>query len=64
MNLGIKALLLFVAAILFVITIFLEERAFDVLALGLAVTAAAFLVDALGMDRPISSDRATTTTRR
>jgi hypothetical protein len=46
---GLRGILLAVAVVLFVIGVFSEERYQDVLALGLAAMAAAFLVDELGL---------------
>jgi hypothetical protein len=48
MNFGLRTILLFAAVILFVIALFLEENYADVLALGLAAFAGAFLVEAIG----------------
>ncbi|MFN2469374.1 MAG: hypothetical protein ABR521_14745 [Gaiellaceae bacterium] len=62
MTVGIKALLLFVAVILFVIGVFVDDPT-DVWSLGLAATAAGLLVDALGMDRPLGGGAPTTTRR-
>ena len=46
---GLRGILLAVAVILFVIGVFSEEHYSDVIALGLAATAAAFLVGELGL---------------
>jgi len=63
MNLGLRTILLLVAVVLFVIGVFAEERYFDVLALGLAAFAGAFLSDALGFaDRTFNSTRRNDTT--
>ena len=62
MAFGLRTILLLVAVVLFVIGIFAEENYPDILTLGLAAFAGAFLSDALGWaDRsfgtPGSSDR-------
>jgi hypothetical protein len=49
MNLGLRALLLAVAIILFVIAVFSDSSYADLLAWGLAATAAALLVEELGL---------------
>ena len=60
MNLGLRTILLFVAVVLFVLGIFMDEGNFDeLLFLGLAAFAGAFLSDALGY-----ADRTFNTTRR
>jgi H+/gluconate symporter-like permease len=61
MNLGLRTILLLVATVLFVISIFVSDQNFDeFLALGLAAFAFAFVTDALGWaDRTFN-----TTTRR
>ena len=51
MKLGLKALLLAVAVVFFVIAA-LDDN-FDMLAWGLAIGTAGFLVEALGMDRDL-----------
>ena len=48
MNLGVRTILLIAAVVLFVIALFSDENYADLLALGLAVFAGAFLSDALG----------------
>jgi hypothetical protein len=48
---GIRGLLLALAVILFVIAVFSDTRYGDLLAWGLAATAAALLVEELGMNR-------------
>jgi len=65
MNVGIKALLLLVALVLFLVGIFVDNPT-DVWSLGFASLAGAFLVETLGMDRPLGGMGAgsTTTTRR
>ena len=58
MNLGLRTILLLAAVILFLISVFANENAGDLLAFGLAVFAAAFLSDALGYaDRTFNSTR-------
>ena len=60
MNLGLRTILLLVATVLFIICLFAEENYSDLLALGLAAFAFAFVTDALGWaDRTFN-----TTTRR
>jgi hypothetical protein len=48
MNLGVRTILLIAAVVLFVICVFSEENYADLLALGLAAFAGAFLSDAMG----------------
>ena len=63
MNLGLRTILLLVAVVLFVICVFATERYSDLLALGLAAFAGAFLSDALGYaDRTINTTRRNDTT--
>lgn len=63
MNLGLRTILLLVAVVLFVLGVFAEERYADLLTLGLAAFAAAFLSDALGYaDRTFNSTRKHDTT--
>ena len=57
MTFGIRAILLAVAVVLFLIAFLSDENYADLLALGLASFAAAFLVDALGVDRAVWSQR-------
>ena len=58
MNLGLRTILLLAAVVLFVICVFSEENYADLLALGLAAFAAAFLSEALGYaDRTFNSTR-------
>jgi len=63
MNLGVRTILLLAAVVLFVIAVFSTENYSDLLALGLAAFAGAFLSDALGWaDRTIgTSERRDTT---
>ncbi len=49
MNLGLRTILLLVAVAFFIIAIFSDTRYPDLLAIGLAAFAGAFLSDALGM---------------
>ncbi len=58
MNMGLRTILLLVAVVLFVLAVFAETRYPDLLALGLAAFAGAFLSDALGFaDRSFNSTR-------
>jgi hypothetical protein len=58
MNFGLRTILLLVAVVLFVIGVFSDENWADVVALGLAAFAGAFLSDALGYaDRTFGSRR-------
>jgi hypothetical protein len=59
MNLGLRTILLLVAVVLFVLGIFMDEGNFDeLLFLGLAAFAGAFLSDALGYaDRSFNNSR-------
>jgi membrane protein DedA with SNARE-associated domain len=59
MNFGVRTILLLAAVVLFVIAVFSTENYSDLLALGLAAFAGAFLSDALGY-----ADRTFGTTRR
>lgn len=60
MNLGLRTILLLVAVVLFVIAVFSDTKWPDLMAVGLAAFAGAFLTDALGWaDRTFN-----TTTRR
>jgi hypothetical protein len=49
MNIGLRTLLLVVAIVLFVIATFSNTHELDLMAWGLAVLAAAFVVDELGI---------------
>ncbi|HUH15665.1 MAG TPA: hypothetical protein VML35_07260 [Gaiellaceae bacterium] len=56
MNLGVRTILLLAAVVLFVLGVFMEESWTDLIALGLAAFAGAFLSDAMGWaDRSIGS---------
>jgi hypothetical protein len=57
MNLGLRALLLIVAVILFVIAIFSDVHQGDFIAVGLACTAGAFLAGELGITGGLGSRR-------
>ena len=58
MNLGFRTILLFAAVVLFVIAVFSDENWADLVALGLAAFAGAFLSDALGYaDRTFNNSR-------
>ena len=48
MNLGLRTILLLAAVVLFVIAVFSDSNYGDLLALGLAAFAGAFLSDAVG----------------
>jgi hypothetical protein len=63
MNFGVRTILLLAAVVLFVIGVFSDENWPDLIALGLAAFAGAFLSDALGWaDRTIgTTDRRDTT---
>ena len=64
MTLGLRAIVLAIAAVLFLIAVFISEQNWDeVIALGLAAFALAFLIDALGLDRRfgVSATSGTTT---
>jgi hypothetical protein len=54
---GIRGILLALAVILFVIAVFSDVRYGDVIALGLAATAAALLVEELGMNTRFGTRR-------
>ncbi|HLM37187.1 MAG TPA: hypothetical protein VK287_05315 [Gaiellaceae bacterium] len=54
MNLGLRAILLAVAILLFVIAVFSDSSYADLLAWGLAATAAALLVEELGLGTRIN----------
>jgi hypothetical protein len=64
MNLGVRTILLIVAVVFFLLAVFSDTRWPDMIGLGLAVFAGAFLSDALGMaDRTFgTTDRKDTTT--
>lgn len=57
MNIGIRALLLIAAVILFVIAIFSDVHQGDLIAAGLACTAGAWLVGELGIADRIGTGR-------
>jgi len=63
MNFGLRTILLLVAVVLFVLGIFMDDGSFDeLLFLGLAAFAGAFLSEALGYaDRTFGGDRPDTT---
>jgi hypothetical protein len=50
MRLGLRAILLIVAIVLFFVSMLVEDNQFDLLAIGLAVLAGAFLVGDLGLE--------------
>ncbi len=49
MRIGLRSILLIVAVVLLVLAAIVNDNAFDMLALGLAAFAGAFLVDDLGL---------------
>jgi hypothetical protein len=58
MNVGLRALLLLVATVLFIIGIFVEpENQLDFITIGLACLAGAFAVSDLGWDRRVGTRR-------
>ena len=58
MNLGFRTILLIAAVVLFVVAVFSDENWADLVALGLAAFAGAFLSDAMGWaDRTVNSSR-------
>jgi threonine/homoserine efflux transporter RhtA len=57
MNLTIRTILLIAAVILFVIAIFSDVHQGDLIAVGLACTAGAFVVDELGLGTRIGTRR-------
>ena len=58
MNLGFRTILLIAAVVLFVVAVFSDENWSDLVALGLAAFAGAFLSDAMGWaDRTVNSTR-------
>lgn len=62
MNLGLRTILLLVAVVLFVIAVFSDTRWPDMIGLGLAAFAGAFLSDAMGWaDRTVGNTRRDTT---
>ena len=56
LRIGLRAMLLVVATLMFVLALLLDENAFDVAMVGLASLSAAFLVGELGIDRRSSTD--------
>lgn len=62
MNLGLRTILLLVAVVLFVLAVFSDTRWPDMIGLGLAAFAGAFLSDAMGWaDRTVGNTRRDTT---
>jgi hypothetical protein len=59
MNVGLRALLMLVALIFFVIAIFSDLHQGDFLAVGLACVVAAWLVGELGWDRQLGTSSRT-----
>jgi hypothetical protein len=61
MNLGVRTILLLVAVVFFVLAVFSDTRWPDMIGIGLAAFAGAFLSDALGYaDRTFGTRRDTT----
>jgi hypothetical protein len=54
MNLGLRAILLLVAGILFLVAAFGDDNDFDLLAIGLALMAFGLIVDELGLGRRLT----------
>ena len=62
MNFGLRTILLLAAVVLFVLALLMDDNWTNLVALGLAAFAGAFLSDALGYaDRSFGGDRRTTT---
>ncbi len=58
MNFGLRTILLLAAVVLFVIAILVDDNYFDLVALGLAAFAGAFLAEGLGWaDRTFGGTR-------
>ena len=58
MNFGLRTILLLAAVVLFVLALLMDDNWTDLVALGLAAFAGAFLSDALGYaDRSFGGDR-------
>ena len=53
MRFGLRAILLIIAIVMFVLAVIVDENAFDLMALGLAALAGSLLVDDLGLDRAL-----------
>jgi len=51
MRFGLRAILLIVAIVMFILAVIVDESAFDLVALGLALVAGSMLVGDLGLDR-------------
>ena len=63
MNIGLRVILLAAAVLCFLIALFTDENWTDLIAIGLALTAGAFLADSLGWaDRTFNSTRDRRTT--
>ena len=57
---GVRTILLLAAVVLFVLAVFIDENYGDLLALGLAAFAGAFLSDAMGWaDRTFTAEKRT-----
>lgn len=63
MKVGLKALLLVASALLFLIAVFVDDPT-DWWSFGLMALALAFLVETLGVDRPLGTMSGDSTTRR
>jgi hypothetical protein len=59
-NFGLRGLLLILATILFIVAALNDDNFTDLLAVGLAVFAAAFVVEETGFGRNLSTTRRTT----
>jgi hypothetical protein len=59
MNVGLRALLLAAAVVLFILAIFSDVHQGDFIAAGLACTSAAVLVREMGWDRSMATRRMT-----
>jgi hypothetical protein len=58
MNIGLRVILIGVAALLFILAVFLEDNYADLLALGLAALAIGLIIDEVGIGtRRIGVDR-------
>jgi hypothetical protein len=57
MQITIRTILLAAAILLFVLAILMDENWTDLVALGLAAFAGAFLVESLGVDRQLGDTR-------
>jgi hypothetical protein len=60
LNIGLRGLLLLLATIMFIVAALNDDNFTDLLAIGLAVFAAAFVVEETGFGRDWSTTRRTT----